>query len=71
MAEENGQKRRIMGALGFLALFKLFLALFAWWARDPEEPVKWGELRWIFLIEFIVLAYIVWRLHWWNWALYG
>lgn len=71
MAEKDAQKKGIAAALGLLAMFKLVLAIFAWWGRDPEAPVKWGELRWIFLLEFLLFAYIVWRLHWYNWALYG
>ena len=63
--------RKVGRALGILALIKLVIAIFAWWGRDPEQPVKWGELRWVFLIEFLVLAYILYKLHWWNIALYG
>lgn len=66
----NNYPRRIGRALGILAILKLILALFAWWGRDPEEPVKWGELRWVFVIEFIVLAYILYKLHFANYALY-
>lgn len=71
MTEENQQKRSIKILVGVLALFKLGLALFAWWSKDPDVPVTWGELRWIFLLEFVVLAYILYRIHLANYALYG
>ena len=59
---ENNYRKRMGQALGLLAIFKLVLAIFAWWGRDPEAQVKWGELRWIFMVEFIVLAYILYIL---------
>ena len=69
MAEKDAQKRGIVAALGLLAMFKLVLAIFAWWGRDPKAPVKWGELRWVFMVEFIVLAYILYTLHMGNFFL--
>ena len=67
--KNNSQKDLKQGIAAF-ALFNLILVLFAWWGRDPEEPVKWGELRLVFLIEFILLAYILYKLHWVNYALF-
>ena len=71
MAEKDAQKKGIAAALGLLAMLNLVLAIFAWWGRDPEAPVVWGELRWIFLIEFMILAYILYKLHLANYAFYG
>lgn len=71
MVEENGQRKGITRLIGILALFKLVLAIFAWWGRDPDQIVKWGELRWVFLIEFLFLAYLLWKIHFYNWARFG
>ena len=68
---ENNVSKKIDRVFGVFVLFKLVLALFAWWGRDPEAPVVWGELRWIFLIEFMILAYILYKLHLANYAFYG
>lgn len=67
---ENNYQKEVRRGLAAFALVKLVLAIFAWWGRDPEEPIKWGELRIIFLIEFIMLAYILYKLHWANYSLY-
>lgn len=67
---DNNYQKEVRRGLAVLALIKLVFALFAWWAKDPDDPVKWGELRWVFLIEFMVLAYILYKLHWANYALF-
>lgn len=71
MTEENERKKSITRLTGIFVLFKLILVVFAWWGREPEQPVKWGELRWVFMVEFMLLAYLLWRIHFYNWALFG
>jgi|CXWL01.1.fsa_nt_gi hypothetical protein len=71
MADGNGQKRSIKILVGVLALFKIGLAIFAWLDKDPKDPVTWGEMRIILLIEAIVVGLIAWKLLFYNFALYG
>ena len=71
MVDGNGQKRSIKILVGALALFKIGLAIFAWLDKDPKDPVAWGEMRIIILIEAIIVGLIAWKLLFYNFALYG
>lgn len=71
MTEENGRKRSIKILVGILALFKLGLAIFAWLDKNHKDPVTWGEMRIIILIEAIIVGLIAWKLIFYNFALYG